>query len=259
MSNRATSSLSFVSQGSGKPTLVFLHYFSGAAVSWQWVIEILQTDFRCIALDLPGFGEASPLAEPSLKNYSAFIRRALVQLELDHVVLIGHSMGGKLALQVAADLASDALERVILVAPSPPTQEPMPEDERERLLNNHQSPDVAATTVNSATQKPLPDPRRATAIRTHTQAENRTWRWWLLDGMHRSIADQLDQIQVPVSVIASSDDPVIPWDTIQDEVMALLPTAELTQLSTVGHLIPLEAPGQLAQSIRTSVGLCKVE
>lgn len=251
MANRSTSSLSFASQGSGQPTLVFLHYFSGAAASWQWVMEVLKTDFRCIALDLPGFGDASPLDEPSLKNYSLFVRDALVQLELERVVLIGHSMGGKIALQVAADLGTDRLERVVLVAPSPPTQEPMPEDERERLLSDHHHPDVATTTVNSATQKPLPESRQALAVRTHTQAEDRTWRWWLLDGMNQSIADQLNQIQVPVGVIASADDPVIPWDTIQHEVMALLPEAKLTKLSGIGHLIPLEAPEQLAQSIRT--------
>lgn len=255
MANRSTSSLSFSSQGSGQPTLVFLHYFSGAAASWQWVMEVLKTDFRCIALDLPGFGDASPLAEPSLKNYSLFVRNALVQLELEHVVLIGHSMGGKIALQVAADLGADLgadmLERVVLVAPSPPTQEPMPEDERERLLGNHHYPDVATTTVNSATQKPLPESRKTLAVLTHTQAEDCTWRWWLLDGMNHSIADQLNQIQVPVGVIASADDPVIPWDTIRHEVMALLPEAKLTKLSDVGHLIPLEAPQELAQSLRS--------
>ncbi|MEM8809379.1 MAG: alpha/beta hydrolase [Cyanobacteria bacterium P01_G01_bin.38] len=253
MFNPSVSNLSLISEGSRQPSLVFLHYFSGAAVSWQWVIEALKCDFQCIALDLPGFGDALPLAEPSLKSYSTFVRDALAQLELDRVVVIGHSMGGKIALQVAADSASDTLERVILVAPSPPTQEPMPEDERNRLLSDHHNPDVATTTVNGATQEPLPKSRQTIAIRTHIQAEDRTWRWWLLDGMNHSIDDQLDQIRVPVTVMASVDDPVIPWDTIQHEVMALLPEAELTQLSDIGHLIPLEAPEQLAQSIRQAI------
>ena len=253
MVNHSISDLSATSQGSGKPTLVFLHYFSGAAASWQWVIDQLKSDFQCIALDLPGFGDAPPLAEPSLKNYSAFIRDTLTQLEVEQPLLVGHSMGGKIDLQLANDLEIDGLERVILVAPSPPTQEPMPKDERDRLLSNHQSPDVATTTVNSATQKTLSDDRQALAIRTHTEAEDRTWRWWLLDGMNHSIADRLGQIEVPVSVIAASDDPVIPLDIIKSDVMALLPNAELTQLLDVGHLIPLEAPKQLAQSIRQMV------
>ena len=60
MVNLADGGLSLVDQGAGKPVLVFLHYFSGAAVSWQWVMKILQADYRCIALDLPGFGETAP-------------------------------------------------------------------------------------------------------------------------------------------------------------------------------------------------------
>ena len=71
--------------------------------------------------------------------------------------------------------------------------------------------------------------------------------------MNHSIADPLQQIQVPVGVIASKDDPVIPWDTIQQDVMALLTDVTLTQLSGVGHLIPLEVPEQLANSIRADV------
>lgn len=249
MVNRASSGL--ISQGSGEPTLVFLHYFSGAAASWQWTIEALQSSYRCVALDLPGFGDVAPLAEPSLANYSAFVREAMERLELTNSVLIGHSMGAKIALQTAID--SDALQRVILVAPSPPTQEPMPEDERNRLLGDHHSTDVAATTVDGATQQPLPESRREIAIDTHIKAEDRTWRWWLKEGMNHRIDNRLGEIQVPVTVIASTDDPVIPWETIEQDVMALIAKAELIQLSDVGHLIPLEVPEKLAQSIRQAV------
>ncbi len=244
--------LSLIAQGEGDITLVFLHYFSGAAVSWQWVIDQLKGDFHCLALDLPGFGNAPPLADPNLKSYSTFIQSALSQLGIRRCVLIGHSMGGKLALQAAADCI-DGLKQIILVAPSPPTQEPMPDEERDRMLQDHHSPPVAETTVDSAAHQKLPESRRAIAIRTHTQAEDRTWRWWLLEGMNHSIAEQMTQIQIPVTVIASVDDPVIPWDTIQQEVVGLLPQSELVKLSEVGHLIPLEMPDQLAQTVRRHI------
>ncbi|MGD1929379.1 MAG: alpha/beta fold hydrolase [Leptolyngbyaceae cyanobacterium] len=259
MWQRSHQKLSLTNQGNGQVTLVFLHYFSGAAASWQWVTDHLKADFHCVALDLPGFGDAPPLAEPSLENYSAFIQTALSQLGIDRLVLIGHSMGGKLALQVAADGPVAGLAQVILVAPSPPTQEPMPAEERDRMLKDHHQPDVASTTVDSAAQQTLPELRRAIAIRTHTQTEDRTWRWWLLDGMNHSIADQMSTIQVPVTVIASADDPVIPWATIQQDVMQLLPQAELIELSEVGHLIPLEVPEQLAQSIRRALQVSTLE
>ena len=53
----------WLDRGTGAPTLVFLHYFSGAAASWQWVMRSLESDFRCVAIDLPGFGQAPPVTD----------------------------------------------------------------------------------------------------------------------------------------------------------------------------------------------------
>jgi pimeloyl-ACP methyl ester carboxylesterase len=251
MLNRSPDPFPLIDQGQGTPTLVFLHYFSGAAASWQWVITDLQADFHCIALDLPGFGQAPPLETPSLKNYSAYIWDVLSGLGVDRCVLIGHSMGGKMALQAAIDSVFAGLEQVILIAPSPATQEPMPTEERDRLLkDDHHHPETAQETVDGATQRPLMAPQRTTAMQTHTTAEDHTWRWWLLDGMNHSIADQLEHIQVPVTVIASPDDPVIPLEAIQRDVVDLLPGSSLIQLPELGHLMPLEAPRAIAQTIR---------
>ncbi|MGB3201083.1 MAG: alpha/beta hydrolase [Nodosilinea sp.] len=239
-----------IDRGTGAPTLVFLHYFSGAAASWQWVIEALQSEFRCVALDLPGFGRQMPLPQPSLATYSTFVAEAIKALEIKQYVLIGHSMGGKIALQLASDTTDQGLQQVVLIAPSPPTQEPMPDDERQRLLENHPSPANAATTVDSGAQQSLPEPQRSTAIETHVQAANSAWRWWLLDGMNHSIADRLDRIQAPVTVLASEDDPVIPFDTIQQEVLDRMPQAKLVKLVGLGHLMPLEDPDAVAEIIR---------
>lgn len=243
----------FIDQGEGQPTLVFLHYFGGAAASWQWVIQSLQADFRCIALDLPGFGEELPLDEPSLDNYSNFVWDALSGLGVEQFILIGHSMGGKIALQVAASSVFRVPQQLILIAPSPPTQEPMPADEKQRLLEHHPSEENAATTVDQATQQSLAPEQRAIAIQTHTQAHPSAWQWWLQTGMNHSIADQLDKIRVPITVIASPDDPVIPFDVLQQDLLTPIKQAQLVQLDGLGHLMPLEAPEQIAAAIRSAV------
>lgn len=240
----------FIDRGDGAPTLVFLHYFSGAAASWQWVIDALQPEFRCVALDLPGFGYQMPLPEPSLSAYSTFVREAIAALEIEQYILIGHSMGGKIALQVASDSISNPPQQVVLLAPSPPTQEPMPDAERERLLYNHVSRDNAATTVDSATRQDLTVEQRATAIHTHMQAADSAWRWWLLEGMNNPILDHLEGLNSIVTVVASVDDPVIPFGTIQHEVLDPMPQAELIELMGLGHLLPLEAPEAVAEVIR---------
>ena len=234
--------------GSGDKTLVFLHYFGGAAQSWQWVAQQLP-EMRCIALNLPGFGGTPAPESPNLQQYTEAVSGAIASLELQDYTLIGHSMGGKIALQVAA-ISHCPPQQVVLIAPSPVTVEPMPESEKQRMLNNHPSPDNAKTTLKNATKQPLNDEQQALMIETHQIVKNSAWRWWLREGMNHSIADQVSQLGTPVTVLASKDDPVIPYNVIETDVIDLIPHAQLISIEGIGHLIPLEAPDWVATQLR---------
>jgi pimeloyl-ACP methyl ester carboxylesterase len=229
--------------------LIFLHYFGGAASSWQWVANELESDYRCIALNIAEFGSTPALHQYSLQHYADAVKAQLQQLKIKSYTLIGHSMGGKIALQMAAN-QSPGLQHVILIAPSPPTPEPMPPEEKERLLENHLSRESAETTIKHATRRALSDEQYEFAIETHRATDQNTWRWWLLEGIEENIANQMQRIQVPVTVIASKDDPVIPYETIQSDVIGLIEEAQLVAIENVGHLIPLEAPKLVADHIR---------
>src|SRR6056297_4177142 len=93
-----------------KPTLVFLHYFSGAAESWRYVIELLEPSYQCVALDLPGFGRCPMVASPSIDVYSRWVLRQLESQEIHQAILIGHSMGGKVAMDIAASQAAERID-----------------------------------------------------------------------------------------------------------------------------------------------------
>ena len=228
------------------PVLIFLHYFGGAARSWQWVTERLP-DYRCVALDLPGFGGTPPLDKPSIKGMADYVRQETERLGLTAFTLLGHSMGGKIALQVAAD--DRRVEQLVLVAPSPPTVERMPDEEKERMLR-HPDRDEAATTVKNATWQALSAERHTLAVETQLEIDEATWRWWLQEGMNHSIADQVSQINVSIAVLASDDDPIIDQEAIQQEVMKILSSAQLVRTQGIGHLLPLEDPEWIAEQIR---------
>ncbi len=87
--------------GSNGETLVFLHYFGGSAGSWQWVAEKLKDSFRCISINLPGFGGTPALQAPSIQCYANYVQDQLSLLAVNNYHLIGHSMGGKIAMQLA--------------------------------------------------------------------------------------------------------------------------------------------------------------
>ncbi|MDO6388515.1 alpha/beta hydrolase [Pontibacter sp. BT731] len=232
--------------------LVFLHYFGGSAESWKWVAEKLSDTYRCVAFDLPGFGENTALKEPSIQGFADFIRSKLDDLEIKKCTLIGHSMGCKIALQVAADARTDFVQQLILIAPSPPTVEPMPAREKKRMLH-HPDKQEAAQSVANAIKRPITKEQQELAVHTQLITDHYTWRWWLLEGMSHSIAEKVNKLHVPITVLASTDDPVITSEVIQEQVMQVLKRATLITTSRVGHLSPLESPEWVASNIRDIV------
>lgn len=133
-----------------RTVLVFLHYFGGSENSWQWLIEELEEEFQCFAINLPGFGGSIPLKEPSLENFSEYILKKVAFFGVKDYILIGHSMGAKIALQIAINDLNENVQQLILVAPSPPGIEPIEDDEKQRMLK-HPNLEEAKTTVENIT------------------------------------------------------------------------------------------------------------
>jgi pimeloyl-ACP methyl ester carboxylesterase len=87
----------YQSIGNG-PTLIFLHGFLGNGDNWQPLWTALAADYRCIALDLLGFGESSkPALNYTIWHQIEFLQQFIAALELENVHLVGHSYGGWLA------------------------------------------------------------------------------------------------------------------------------------------------------------------
>lgn len=228
--------------------MVFLHYFGGSANSWQWVAEKLSDRYRCIGINLPGFGNAPAMEEPTIQGFANYVKQELTNIGVESCTLIGHSMGGKIAMQVAANDSDGLVQQLILVAPSPPTTEPMPAKEKKRMLR-HPDPEEAKNTVNGATKQHLTDEKYNLAVETQLIVDQATWRWWLLEGMEHSIAERIKALVVPITVLSSQDDPVMTPEVIDQRVMQVLDQAELVTTQHIGHLIPLEAPDWLATQI----------
>lgn len=232
--------------------LVFLHYFGGAGESWNWVIEKLSGEYQCIPITLPGFGGSTPLDKPSIENYAQYIQKELDSREITKYTLIGHSMGGKIALQIASVATQDTVQQLILIAPSPPTFEPTPEKEKERMLH-HTDAGVAEKLVKSAVKKDLSKEQYALALKTQLSTDPATWRWWILDGMNHSIAEKIHHLSIPVTVLASENDPVITTQLINNQVIPYINNAELISTKGIGHLSPMEDPAWIAEKISNAI------
>jgi pimeloyl-ACP methyl ester carboxylesterase len=104
--------------GTGKP-IVLLHGLGATKQEFLPTVPALAPGFRTIAIDLPGFGDSDkpfPAAYDA-RFFARWVRALLDALELDRTHLLGHSMGGRVALEVGMR-HPDRIERLVLMTPS---------------------------------------------------------------------------------------------------------------------------------------------
>jgi pimeloyl-ACP methyl ester carboxylesterase len=100
--------------GKGQP-MVLLHGIASNAQTWDPVIERFAQTHEVIAPDLIGHGRSSkPAGDYSIGGYASIVRDLLMALDVERVTLVGHSLGGGIAMQLLY-MAPDLIGRLILV------------------------------------------------------------------------------------------------------------------------------------------------
>ncbi len=86
-----------------KETLVFVHGYFGGSRQWAGQINAFQDHFQVITPDLPGFGLNNSMTSPeSISGYADYVHDEIEKLGVERFHLIGHSMGGMIAQEMAA-------------------------------------------------------------------------------------------------------------------------------------------------------------
>ena len=93
--------LAYRETGAGS-ALFLLHGMNGSSRSWAYLFRALGSSFRVVAWDAPGFG-ASDVFGDGIEDYVDAAKALLNALRVNDVIVVGHSMGGLVAAQLAAD------------------------------------------------------------------------------------------------------------------------------------------------------------
>jgi pimeloyl-ACP methyl ester carboxylesterase len=110
--------IAYVDRGEGPYTLLLLHGLGTYLKAWLHNTDALAMQSRCIAIDLPGYGKSSKGDYPfSMSFFAEQVALFCEQLGLSKVVLVGHSMGGQIALTLALQKPT-LVERLVLLAPA---------------------------------------------------------------------------------------------------------------------------------------------
>ncbi len=102
-----------------KPPIIFIHGFVSSVYTFRRIIPFLSKHFSIIAIDLPGFGRSvkSTSFIYSYENYGKLIAACIEHFQLDKVFLVGHSMGGQIALYTTK-LVPDKIDKLVLLSSS---------------------------------------------------------------------------------------------------------------------------------------------
>jgi pimeloyl-ACP methyl ester carboxylesterase len=112
-----------VDAGEGPP-IVLIHGYGDTADGWRRVVPGLLRDHRVIALDVPPFGRSDEIRSKALIDfYKGFFPEFFDKMGLDRATVIGHSLGGAIALHLTLE-RPDLVERLGLIAPAGLGQRP---------------------------------------------------------------------------------------------------------------------------------------
>ncbi len=93
----------YTDEGQGEPIL-FLHGWGSSVDAFARMVIPLKEKFRCIRVDLPGFGKSEPLREAfTLEDYCNFVKSFIKALNLENPIMFGHSNGGRITLKMCSE------------------------------------------------------------------------------------------------------------------------------------------------------------
>lgn len=103
-----------IKSGQGKRSIIFIPGFASSGEVWDETKSIYEKDFTCYTLTMAGFADAKPQPKATFANWENSIAKYIKENNIEKPILIGHSMGGGLALAIASDYP-ELIEKIVVV------------------------------------------------------------------------------------------------------------------------------------------------
>jgi pimeloyl-ACP methyl ester carboxylesterase len=249
-----------------KPVMLFIHGLGTDHKCWSKMVDLFSINYRCIALDLPGYGNSSKESYPfGISFFADTIHTFLKRLKIETLTITGHSMGGQIALRLALDYP-ETCEKLLLLAPAGIETF---DKEAEALIEKWYTPEILRSISENQTRRnfeanffhPVEDLENMIQERLAMKQDKEAYDYFcnmipqcVMAMIREPVFKDLDKLKVPVTIFYGKEDALIPSPLVHKEINSsdiakiaqkLIPDSKVHLLNECGHFIPLEKPKEV--------------
>ena len=255
--------IAYVDEGDSENVLIFIHGLGSYLKAWERNIPELKKHFRCVAIDLPGYGKSSKqIHNGNVSFYLEILYEFITKLKLKNVSLVGHSMGGQIAASYVLENPYQ-ISNLVLVATA--GFEIFTEEEVE-LIKKIVSPEIIFNTSDHQIRLnyqinfcKMPDEAESMiadriAVKNDDEFFNHCTVVFnsLMGLLTVPVFSRLNEIKIPTLIIFGKDDSLIPnksihqttTNTIAEMGAAQIKGSKLVLLEKCGHFLQYEKPNE---------------
>lgn len=240
--------------GSGPP-VVILHGLFGFSDNWATIAKGLADSHLVITPDLRNHGRSPHLLEHSYPLMADDVRTFMEEHWMFHAAVVGHSMGGKVAMQLALS-HPDSVERLVAIDMEPQQAEDNHSDIFRALMGMDLPKMSTRTEAETYLSEHIPDfGTRQFLLKNITREDDGTFTWKMnLPVLWKHYADILapvvgEPFHKPTLFVRGSRSNYI-RDAEIPHIKTLFPQAEFVTIEGAGHWVHADKPGELLAVLR---------
>ena len=241
--------LFYTDSGIGEPPLLFVHGWCCDHSHWRYQVSAFRRRHRVVTVDLRGHGRSSkPEQEYTIEGFCRDVEWLIGQLGLRRPVVVGHSMGGIIALHLGARKRRALSAVVIVDSPIFPEFTPAQVDAIIQAFEGPAFQQVTGQMIDSMFEPTTPKPLRAQirkgvlATPHHVIASTMRHRWRIDNGPAAAA------LKVPTLFVDAGR-----GFADYERLLQAIPSIQIGRTVGTGHFLQLEAPDQFNAMLRTFI------
>lgn len=261
--------MAYADLGKGEPIL-FIHGLASYAPAWKYTVSELATSYRCIAVDLIGYGKSSKGEfKADMSFHARYLFELMEELNISSFHIAGHSMGGQIALKMALE-KSEKVKSLMLMAPA--GIETFTAQEKE-IFKNSTSPESVAKVsdeqyrINLALNFYEMDERAEfmyeDRMKIKSDSQFMEYSYVVAEGvmgmLNEPVFEKLGEIKQPTLICYGKEDRLIPntylhkkLDTksIAEIAIQKIPNSKLKMIPKAGHFVHFDQPEEVNEIMK---------